>query len=427
MYTFYAYLSDFLENSTFHLFIFFFAYVWLVWILKASLAFRYRPFRDRAGKTRRLRTTVLVPVFDESPFIFRRVLRGIRINSPAELIVVVDGGDDRIASIASEYADRVIRMPKLGKRAAIAEGLRHSDRSTDLVAIVDSDTIWTPTALRELAEPFADLAVGGVTPRQAIFKRGQNNVRRLADWMEDLRYNLTVPAQSTVGQVGCLAGRTIVYRRSAVEPAVERLVEQRVLGVAMHVGDDRVLTNELLRRGWKTVYQRSALVYTDAPNTWRGFWKQQLRWGRSSQRETILSLKWLWRRPFALLCFLSDIIIPFLLYAVLVGAVVRIALGRPSPIELPVIMQLGLAYVGMMVSIGIRQIGHFRRHPGDLPTLPIFVLQLTFFMAPIRIIAFATMFHQAWHTRGVRRRVSRRNRAVEGERVEGTVAPAGSS
>ena len=171
----------------------------------------------------------------------------MRAEAPAELIVVVDGGDPAQAAVAAECADRVVRIPKPGKRAAIAAGKRVSDPGTDAVLVVDSDTIWTPGTLRELLRPFADPRVGGVTPRQAVFDARANPVRRLANWIEDLRYHTTVPAQSVFGQVGCLAGRTIAYRREAFEPAVERLVEQTVLGVPQHVGDDRVLTNELLR------------------------------------------------------------------------------------------------------------------------------------------------------------------------------------
>jgi len=51
-------------------------------------------------------------------------------------------------------------------------------------------------------------------------------VRRLADWIEHVRYRLTVPAQAMFGQVGCLAGRTIAYRRAAFESAVARPVAQ---------------------------------------------------------------------------------------------------------------------------------------------------------------------------------------------------------
>jgi hypothetical protein len=57
------------------------------------------------------------------------------------------------------------------------------------------------------------------------------------------------------------------------------------------------------------------------------------------------------------------------------------------------------AYLGMLVSVGLRQIPHFRRRPSDIRHLPLFVLQLTFFMVPTRIAAFATMFHNSWRTR----------------------------
>ena len=43
-----------------------------------------------------------------------------------------------------------------------------------------------------------------------------------------------------------------------------------------------------------------------------------------------------------------------------------------------------------------------RRFPRDLARLPLFVLQITFVMVPIRIAAFATMFHQGWTSRPTR-------------------------
>ena len=218
--------------------------------------------------------------------------------------------------------------------------------------------------------------------------------------MEDIRYHLIVPAQSVFGQVGCLAGRTIAYRRTAFEPAVERLVSQTVLGVPQHVGDDRVLTNELLRNGWRTVYQSTALVETDAPSDWRTFWRQQLRWGRSSQRETLLSLRWLWRRPVAFVSFATDIVTPFALYAVVALAVAHTLAGHADATGLPLAIELPLGYLGMLASIGLRQTAHVRRVPRDLRRLPLFVLQITFVMVPIRIAAFATMFHQEWGSRG---------------------------
>jgi hyaluronan synthase len=378
-------------------FVWFFLYVWVLWGAKALAARRYRPCEDDAGMRR---TTVLVPVYNEPDAIFRRTLVSVLLNDPTEMIAIVDGGDSRTAEIARTYCDRVVLIERSGKRAAIAAGLAASDPSTEVIVVLDSDTVWDEGALQELLRPFNDPRVGGVTPRQAIIDVGGSPVRRLADWIEDVRYHLTVPAQSVFGQVGCLAGRTIAYRREAFEPAVERMVSQQVLGVPLQVGDDRVLTNELLRNGWRTVYQSTALVHTEAPSNWRMFWKQQLRWGRSSQRETLLSLRWLWRRPVAFISFLTDIATPFALYSIMAVAIAHVIRGDDeTAATLPLLPALAIAYVGMLVSIGVRQLPHLRRVPRDVPGLPLFVLQLTFVMVPIRIVAFATMLHQGWGTR----------------------------
>jgi hyaluronan synthase len=377
-------------------FMVFFVYVWLLWTLKLIAARRYRPSSADPGE---LVVSVLVPVYQEPEAVFRRVLASVRAERPREVIAVVDGGDADVAAVARDYCDQVLRVPRAGKRAAIAAGLAASDPSTDVVVVLDSDTIWRPGALSELLRPFADPRVGGVTPRQTIFDVGDHPVRRLADWIEDLRYLLTVPAQSVFGQVGCLAGRTIAYRRRAFEPAVAALVRQTVLGVPQHVGDDRVLTSELLRGGWRTVYQSTSVVETDAPANWRTFWRQQLRWARSSQRETLLSLRWLWRRPVAFASFATDIVTPFALYTILALAIAHGLGGGTGRTGLPLGAELALGYAGMLVSIGIRQVPHLRRRPGDLRRLPLFVLQLTFVMVPIRILGFATMFHQSWSTR----------------------------
>jgi hyaluronan synthase len=396
MFTFLIDTFDSVGGAGVTAFMVFFLYVWVVWLAKTVAAHRYRPWR---GQTRSLTTTVIVPVFNEPEAVFRRSLASVVANHPSEIVVAVDGGDPDVAEVASDYADIVLRIPKRGKRAAIAAGLEAGYPTTDVVVVLDSDTVWEPGALAEMLRPFGDPRVGGVTPRQAIFDVGANPVRRFANWLEDLRYHLTVPAQSVFGQVGCLAGRTIAYRRAAFEPAVERLVRQNVFGVPLHVGDDRVLTNEILRAGWRTVYQSTALVTTDAPSDWRTFWKQQLRWGRSSQRETLLSLRWLWRKPFAFACFATDIATPFALYAVMALAVAHAVGGAGQPTGFSLAIELPLGYLGMLTSIGLRQIPHFRRVPKDVFRLPLFVLALTFFMVPIRLAAFATMLHQGWGSR----------------------------
>src|SRR3954449_3211722 len=111
----------------------FFVYVWVLWGAKALAARRYAPWSGEPGE---LATSVIVPVYDESKAVFRRVLASVRANRPAEMVAVVDGGDPHVASVAADYCDRVLQIPKSGKRAAIAAGLAATDPGTDIVVVV---------------------------------------------------------------------------------------------------------------------------------------------------------------------------------------------------------------------------------------------------------------------------------------------------
>src|SRR5215210_5856028 len=125
----------------------FFVYVWVLWLAKSLAPKRYRPW---IGPESALTTTVIVPVYNEPEPIFRRALASVVFNAPTEIVVVVDGGDGDVAAVARDYADRVIRIPKVGKREAIATGLDASNGTSDIVVVLDSDTVWEPTALAEM-------------------------------------------------------------------------------------------------------------------------------------------------------------------------------------------------------------------------------------------------------------------------------------
>ena len=57
-------------------------------------------------------------------------------------------------------------------------------------------------------------------------------------------------------------------------------------------------------------------IFTNCPDTFWGFLKQQLRWARSSQRETLKSIKWLPKYWFTFFSSFTDILTPFFLLAV---------------------------------------------------------------------------------------------------------------
>src|SRR5208282_1848804 len=130
--------------------------------------------------------------------------------------------------------------------------------------------------------PFADPEVGGVTPRQRITDPTTSLLTRFCDWLEDVRSFGTLQAMSVKGQVGCLPGRTIAFRREILNKVLPEFMNETFLGFHKEVSDDRSLTNHTLKAGYKTVLQSTAIVYTLAPPTWKKFIRQQLRWSEGS-------------------------------------------------------------------------------------------------------------------------------------------------
>lgn len=384
------------------------ALIWLLWILKVVLSRRYRPFTGEFHGS----TSVVVPVVDEPLDLFRDVIGRMVEQAPGEIIVVINGAPNpELAAVCDEFGPLVrwTHTPIPGKRNAVMIGTEMS--RGDITVLVDSDTVWTPGTLSELVRPFAEANVGGVTTRQRILQPERSWITRWADWLENSRALYSMPAQSVLGQIGCLPGRTIAFRREILARVMDRFMHEKFMGVFLEVSDDRTLTNLTLKEGYRTVYQYSSLVYTDAPLQVRKLWKQQLRWARGSQYNTLRMMPWmLGHAPVLALFFAMDIVLPFVLLGVVGGWIYRGLTGQGVNLYQGILDEYGvstglLAIVALMVlssvlSMAIRQMRHLAEKPSDFFRLPVFIIVSTFFLMPIRIIGFFRMGHASgWGTR----------------------------
>ncbi|GAA1648842.1 glycosyltransferase [Georgenia ruanii] len=399
----------FVEDGHLYLFAVFSAIVWGLWLLKIFLSRRYRPWTAPHETT----TSVVIPVVDEPLDLFRDVLTRICAQSPTETIVVINGPRNvELEQVCAEFADDGVQWtwtPVPGKRNAVKVGTEMA--SGEILVLVDSDTVWARDTLSELVKPFADARVGGVTTAQRILDPGRSFLTRWADWLENSRVKYSMPAQSVLGQVGCLPGRTIAFRRQVVVDAMDDFMHARFLGVFLEVSDDRTLTNLTLKQGYKTVYQATSMVWTDAPTRLRKLAKQQLRWSRGSQYNTLRMLPWMiGHAPVLAIFFLTDIILPFLLAGAVIGAVYRIGTGtginyygaliaeHGSTIGVTAVVVLTLLATGL--SMGVRHLRHLVEVPGDWWRMPLYVVFSSLFLMPIRLLGFFRMAHVAgWGTR----------------------------
>lgn len=397
MYTFLAQCRDSILHHRLHFFVFFYVFVWSVWLLKVIVAHGYRPYSEEHTPT----VSVLIPVAGEEPEHFRKVLLGILAAKPMETMVIINGAQD----VRLEQVCRKLQVPycwllQPSKRQAIAEAVART--SGEIAVIVDSDTLWDEHTLPELLKPFADSEVGGVTTDQRIFGRDRHVLARFADWMEDIRTQYSMPAMSRFGAVGCLPGRTIAFRRSILVKNMDRFLREKFLGIFVEYSDDRTLTNYTLKDGYKTVYQRTARVWTDTPVTWWRYVKQQYRWAKGSQYNTFRMARYMIRRtPFLAFVYFSDMLIPFFWLGTIVNLVWKLCIGDPVNYTRAVWwQQIIFVTMGLFVSAIIRNYAHLERHPEDWTFLPLFILMQSFLLTPIRVYGFFRLAQDSgWGTR----------------------------
>ncbi|MFF0293502.1 glycosyltransferase family 2 protein [Kitasatospora sp. NPDC004615] len=380
--------------------------VWVLWLIRLALTRRYRPWVRPHSTT----TAVIIPVVDEPVDLFFSVLDRIIDQQPTELVVVINGKRnpalERVCDELGVYWEWT-EIP--GKRNALQVGLKAC--TADIAVLVDSDTVWTPTTLSELVKPFRDPEVGGVTTRQRILDPGRSVLTRWADWLESVRCQYSLPAMSVLGTVGCLPGRTIAFRREILVNCMEEFLSEKFLGVFLEVSDDRTLTNYTLKQGFRTVYQSTSLVYTDAPLELRKLAKQQYRWARGSQYNTLRMLPWMLRKARMLaLFYLVDILVPFVLLGSFSAWAVAVWHQRGPSLyeELPLpaehwkalIVLFLLAASLSALSLAVRFGRHFAYRAKDMLYLPVFMVINTCLLLPVRLLGFFRMAHNSsWGTR----------------------------
>ena len=129
-----------------------------------------------------------------------------------------------------------------------------------------------------------------------VYNRTANLITRMVRVRFVLSFDFLRASQSMYGFVFCTPGALSAYRREAIMPILDEWRQQTFLGVRCTIGEDRAFTNLVLRQGYDTVYQRSAVVHTTVPENYRGLSRMFLRWDRSNFRESLVQLSYMFTR-----------------------------------------------------------------------------------------------------------------------------------
>lgn len=99
-------------------------------------------------------------------------------------------------------------------------------------------------------------------------------------------------AESTLKSVLCTPGALAAYRSDAVFKSLPEWINQTFMGQPSDIGEDRAMTNMILKQGKHVLFQRNAVAYTNVPDQYPGLYKMFIRWGRSNVRENIAMAKY---------------------------------------------------------------------------------------------------------------------------------------
>jgi len=276
----------------------------LLLLLRTVLWLLYRPFAAiRAEEAPAL--TVIIPAYNEGKRVEHAIASVAAAHYPRgrlQIIAVDDGSSDdtwhHIQNAALRLSGLVtaIRLPaNLGKRGALAEGFRRA--TGEIIVTVDSDSVIERGALLAIAGPFRDPRVGAVAGKVAVHNRRAGLIPRMLHVRFILSFDYLRSAQSVFRTVYCCPGALAAYRASVVRQVLPAWERQQFLGARCTYGEDRALTNDILARGYDTVYQRSAVVHTIVPETYSKLCRMFLRWDRSYIREELRFARIVWKRP----------------------------------------------------------------------------------------------------------------------------------
>jgi hyaluronan synthase len=295
-------------------------------VSRCVLSWFYRPPGDSGARPT---VTVVVAAKNEEASIARTLRHVFDSRYPADRLQVIAVDDGSTDGTHAEMERMRMRHPSLqvvrfernrGKRHAMAEGARLAHG--EILVFVDSDSFLEPDAIARLAAAFADPELGAACGHARVANPAVNVLTRMQEVHYYVAFRVVKAAESLFHAVTCCSGCLAAYRRSYLVDSIDGWLNQRFLGRAATFGDDRSLTNLMLRR-WKVVYCSEAVCSTIVPETWPVFLRQQLRWKKSWIRESLRAAAFMWKRhPLAAVNFYLGILFPFAAPFVVFGALV---------------------------------------------------------------------------------------------------------
>lgn len=254
------------------LFVFSFAVLgWTFWgyplLMYAWSRFRPQPLKKNPELTPSV--SLLIPAYNEADVIRSKLENSVGLNYPKEklqVLIVDDGSDDATADIVNEFAQQGVTLvrqaARAGKMNAVNRGF--SEASGEIVVLSDASPIYEAESLRQLTSCFADPSVGVVVGSLRVWD-AENAVAKSAGlyW----KYESALRRwESLTGSTVAVHGNMFAIRRRLFRPLKTHTIN-----------DEFSIAMEVLRQGYRVVYEPNAISYDMASSTMTDEFKRRAR------------------------------------------------------------------------------------------------------------------------------------------------------
>ncbi len=314
---------------------------------RAALSMLYKEPKD-VGYMPTL--SIIIAAKNEEDHIAETIHHCFRSRYPAEKIEIIAIDDGSTDGTWKAMTDLEAQYPTLknhrfeknnGKRHGMAYGAQKA--TGEILVYVDSDSYVEPEAVYRIVQPFSDPRIGAVSGHILAVEEEDNFISKMEAARYYVSHRIMKAAESVFGAVTCCPGAFSAYRRSAVMRVLPAWLGQRFLGTEATFGDDRSLTNYILRTH-QVIYHAGARCVTYVPDAWRKFFRQQLRWKKSWSRETTVAMRHMYKQhPIAAVSYYISIVLTILSPIMAIRALVYLPLMWHVNC-LPYVMGLFLMY-----------------------------------------------------------------------------------
>ena len=338
--------------------------------------------------------TILIPAYNAKNTI-KETLESIQKQKYCGNIFVniIDDGstDGTLALLKTMDLDDNINLIETshgGKAAALNKGLEKV--KTDYTITVDSDTVLHPLAVRNIMNQLvkSDKKVAATAGCMFVKNNKKSFITKLQEWDYTLGIFGVKLIQGNYQSTLVAQGAFSAYKTKMLK---------EIGGWENCVGEDIVLTWQLLSQGYETNFSKDAIAYTEVPEKLRNLGKQRKRWARGMieafKKVKILRSKKLGFKSKFLMCL--NVFFPFIDLALLIFVplgLILLALGNPlliSWISLLVIpLELLLCFIIEIKRKSMLKEINCKLEKRSILAFVVYVLLYAFILAPYCLMGY---------------------------------------